>query len=421
MTTHHLKRAITPSRKLLLICISRFGTSIATMVYAGSLPYLLSAWKMTAAEAGSIQAAYNIAYAVSLLIASWLADRIGARIVFVVSVWSAAAAFLGFAIGARSYESALIFNSIVAITQGGTYTPSIMLVADEFPPGRRGRAIGGIQAGASLGYLVSILLSLGGSSLVSYEWGFYASAVGPIIGAIAGCLALINTPNIVHRQSSKAHIDGGIVQALMSRRSILLTVGYTAHAWELLGMWAWTPTFLAAAFRNHGIVRSAVMGLWIAVPIHFAGVVATLTMGEASDRWGRRSVLVLTALSGAILSFTFGWFIDLPLALLLLLTFIYGFAVLGDSGVLSVAMTEAVHPRYLGTLLALRSILGFGAGAISPAVFGRILDATNPSDGLPHVWGWGFMALGIGGAIATLCALTLPGTEGIHHPERRKR
>ena len=49
------------TRKLLLICVSRFGTSVATMVYAGSLPYLLSAWKMTAAQAGSVQSAYNMA------------------------------------------------------------------------------------------------------------------------------------------------------------------------------------------------------------------------------------------------------------------------------------------------------------------------------------------------------------------------
>jgi MFS family permease len=117
--SHHLRAAITPRRKLLLISISRFGTSIATMVYAGSLPYLLSAWKMTAAQAGSVQAAYNIAYAVSLLIASWLADRVGAKIVFAVSVWSAAAAFVVFAIGARSYESALILNPLSLSRKAG--------------------------------------------------------------------------------------------------------------------------------------------------------------------------------------------------------------------------------------------------------------------------------------------------------------
>lgn len=398
---------MTPTRKLLRICASRFGTSVASMVYAGSLPNLLSAWNMTAAQGGSIQAAYNIAYAVSLLIASWLADRIGAKLVFVASAWSAAAAFLGFAAGARSYESGLILNFIVAMTQGGTYTPSIMLIADEFRPQRRGFAVGAIQAAASLGYLISILLSASISSLASYTWGFYASAVGPLIGAIAGTwAALRGTSNVVHRRIARAETCQSLVQALTSRHSILLTLGYTAHAWELLGMWAWTPTFLAAAFRSNGVTGSA-MGLWTAVSIHLAGIVATLGMGEVSDRWGRRSVLASTALAGALLSFSFGWLIDVPLAPLILITFIYGFAVVGDSGVLSTAMTEAVQPQHLGTLLALRSILGFGAGALSPLVFGWILDATNPSKELPHMWGWAFMALGVGGAIATICALLL--------------
>ena len=399
--------SVTGPRKLILFCVSRCGTSVATMVYAGSLPILLSAWNMTAAQAGSVQSAYNVAYAVSLLVASWLADRIGAKIVFLISVWSSAAAFVGFAVGARSYESALLLNIIVAATQGGTYTPSIMVVADEFRSERRGFAIGAIQAGASLGYLVSIALSVGASSRWSYEWGFYAATVGPIIGAVAGWLALRDTPNVVHSRSGGAHMDEGVVQALLTRRSVLLTVGYTAHAWELLGMWAWTPTFLAAAFRNAG-AGSAAMGLWIALTIHLSGICATLAMGEASDRWGRRNVLISTALGGALLSFSFGWLIDIPLVALLPIAFVYGFAVLGDSGVLSTAMTEAIQARYLGTLLALRSILGFGAGAVSPLAFGWILDATRTPGELPHVWGWAFMLLGAGGAIATICAMLLP-------------
>jgi MFS family permease len=391
----------------LFLCVSRFGTSVATMVYAGSLPILLSAWKMTAAQAGSIQSAYNIAYAFSLLVASWLADRIGAKTVFLFSAWGSAAAFVAFAAGARSYESALLLNIIVAVTQGGTYTPSIMLVADEFRPERRGFAIGAIQAGASLGYLVSIMLSVSASSRWSYEWAFYAGAAGPIIGAVAGWLALRDTGNVVHSRSVGTPMDDGIVQALLTRSSVLLTLGYTAHAWELLGMWAWAPTFLTAAFRNAG-ADSAAMGLWIALTIHLSGVCATLAMGEASDHWGRRNVLIATALSGALLSLSFGWLIDFPLVVLLTIAFAYGFAILGDSGVLSTAMTEAIQPRYLGTLLALRSILGFGAGAVSPLAFGWILDATNGAGELPHVWGWAFMLLGAGGAIATICATLLP-------------
>jgi MFS family permease len=399
---------MTSAQKLSLICISRFGTSLATMAYAGSLSYLLGAWQMSAAQAGSVQAAYNLTYAVSLLLASWLSDRIGAKLVFSVSVWSAAAAFLAFSIGARSYSSALILISLVGITQGGTYTPSLMLVADEFSPEKRGRAIGWMQSANSFAYLVSLLVSILGSSLRSYAWGFYGNAMGPTAGALAGWLALRSTPNLVHRRSSTQEVREGVFKALTSARSVLLTIGYTAHAWEVLGMWAWAPTFLAAAFQSASVTSSAFRAIWIAVSIHLAGAIATLLMGIASDRLGRRRVLILTGLGSAVLSLIYGWCMDLPLAALLLLTFLYGFATQGDSSVLSTAMTEAVPPQYLGTLLALRSITGFGAGAASPLVFGFILDAANPARGLPHIWGWSFMMLGAGGAVATIAALMLP-------------
>ena len=58
-------------------------------------------------------------------------------------------------------------------------------------------------------------------------------------------------------------------------------------------------------------------------------------------------------------------------------------------------------------MLALRSILGFGAGAISPLAFGPVYDLTSVASGEP-VWGWAFAVLGAGGALATLSALMLP-------------
>jgi MFS family permease len=91
---------------------------------------------------------------------------------------------------------------------------------------------------------------------------------------------------------------------------------------------------------------------------------------------------------------------------------IYAFSALGDSPVLSTAMTEAVKPAYLGAALAVRSLLGFGAGAIAPLAFGAILDATNPAGATASEWGWAFVALGAGGLIATVCAWRLPRDRG---------
>jgi MFS family permease len=100
----------------------------------------------------------------------------------------------------------------------------------------------------------------------------------------------------------------------------------------------------------------------------------------------------------------FGWLIGWPVAIILAVGAVYGFTALGDSPVLSTAFTEAVSPAYLGSALALRSLLGFGAGAIAPLAFGAVLDLTNPAGAPPTAWGWAFAALGLGGLGATVCA-----------------
>jgi MFS family permease len=95
------------------------------------------------------------------------------------------------------------------------------------------------------------------------------------------------------------------------------------------------------------------------------------------------------------------------MALLLAVGAVYAFTALGDSPVLSTAFTEAVPPAYLGAGLALRSLLGFGAGAVAPLAFGAVLDATNPAGVTPTAWGWAFVTLGLGGLGATWAALGL--------------
>jgi MFS family permease len=163
-----------------------------------------------------------------------------------------------------------------------------------------------------------------------------------------------------------------------------------------------------------GGAAASIAGAWLAGLLHLAGFAAALTMGHASDRFGRRRVLLILAAIGAACSFAFGWTIGLPIAVVAAFGAVYGFSAFGDSPVLSTAMTEAVAPGRLGRALALRSILGFGAGAISPLAFGMVLDLTNPPGMPPTRWGWAFVLLGGGGALAAICAWLLPSpsTEG---------
>jgi MFS family permease len=113
----------------------------------------------------------------------------------------------------------------------------------------------------------------------------------------------------------------------------------------------------------------------------------------------------------------FGWSGPLPPALLLAFAALYGFAALGDSSVLSTAMSETVAPAYLGRALAIRSILGIGIGAAAPAAFGAVLDLSAPG----HGWGWAFALMGLGGVVATVCAARLPAAPAPSAPSGRLR
>ena len=135
----------------------------------------------------------------------------------------------------------------------------------------------------------------------------------------------------------------------------------------------------------------------MAAIFHLLGLAASFSMGTVSDRLGRRPVMITLAGMSTACSFLFGWTIGLPLVLIMALGALYAFSSLGDSPVLSADLTESVKASYLGAALGLRSLLGFGAGALAPLAFGAILDWANPQNQTPYqTWGWSFSALGLG-------------------------
>ena len=140
--------------------------------------------------------------------------------------------------------------------------------------------------------------------------------------------------------------------------------------------------------------------------MHLIGALASASMGRLADQLGRRVVLIQMAMISACVSLVIGWLNTWPIMLLVFIGLVYYFTAIGDSPVLSTALTEVVEPSYLGSVLAVRSLLGFSAGGVAPIVFGAVLDLTNRSSiTTPENWGWAFMVLGIGGFTATLCAI----------------
>ncbi len=389
---------------LILVFISRIALYANFMVYAACLPILLNKWDMSATQAGSISSAFMFGYAASLFVSAWLSDYFGAKRLFLISAVLSASSALIFGFFAHSYLSGLILYAIAATTQGGLYTPAIMLFSERYDTSRRGAAIGYLIASTSVGYAFSLVVSGLCLAWGGYRAAFIVTGCLPSVGLIFSWYALRKTPNHIHPRIERLRVTT-ILQRNGNAR--LLIAGYTFHCWELLGMWSWTPAFFAAiiAISGNNFGETAQFGAYLVASMHLIGALASVSMGRLADQLGRRVVLIQVAAIGACLSLMIGWLTTWPITLLVFIGFVYYFFAIGDSPVLSTALTEVVEPSHLGSILAVRSLFGFGAGGIAPIIFGATLDLTNPPDTTPETWGWAFTVLGIGGLTATLCAI----------------
>ncbi|MFZ2854568.1 MAG: hypothetical protein WAZ34_10735, partial [Rhodocyclaceae bacterium] len=206
-----------------------------------------------------------------------------------------------------------------------------------------------------------------------------------------------------------AAADRGALASLASLRWLwrnkparIVILAYAFHAWELLGMWAWLPAFLSAAALLHGGdgATLALAGAALAALTHLLSMAGSLCGGFWSDRWGRTRVILVMSLASLACSLVFGWLLAAPLWLVVGVAIVLNFFAVGDSAIHSAALSEVVPAPHLATAYSLRSVLGFGMGALSPWLFGLTLDAAG--DSLALGWGlaWsGLAAVGLAGPL----------------------
>ena len=70
---------------LFWLCASRTSFALVFTAYAAAIPLLKPDWGMSAGEAGMIQSAWHFGYLFSLVAVGFLADRYGAKRVFIFS------------------------------------------------------------------------------------------------------------------------------------------------------------------------------------------------------------------------------------------------------------------------------------------------------------------------------------------------
>jgi MFS family permease len=393
------------------LCASRVLAATWFVAYSAVLPLTQAAWDLSAREAGMIQSGFHLGYLTSLFIVGFIADHFGAKRAYLttgVAAWLAPVVFVLFADG---FWSAFWLHALTGLCQGGSYTPALALINDHVGRERRGRAMGFLIAASSAGY--ALCLAVAGLALNFTDWrgALAAVALMPALAWLAGLYALANTPNRVHPRPAGESLLAALPAVWKNRRGMLSIWGYSFHNWELLGLWAWIPAFLTAALLSHGLEsrQAAAAALLFAGLTYVANIAGSIVGGTMADRWGRTQTILTWSCASLALSFSIGWLIALPVALLVALACLHNFSAIADSSTHSTVLAESVPPHYLGVAYALRSVIGFGAGVVSPVVFGAALDLAGGASGSSASFAWGiaWSTLALGGLLGPIATWKL--------------
>jgi MFS family permease len=396
---------------LAALCSSRVLSATWFVAYSAVLPLTQVAWGLSGKEAGMIQAAFHLGYLTSLFIVGFIADHYGAKRAYLVTGVAACSSPFVFVLFADGFWSAFWLHALTGLCQGGSYTPALALINDNIARERRGRAMGFLIAGSSAGYAVCLLVA--GLALRFTDWRGALAVVAalPVLSWFLGLAVLRNTPNQIHPRPAGESLLAALPAVWRNRRGMLSIWAYSFHNWELLGIWAWLPAFLTAALvsQGSGAADAAALALSLAALTYVANIAGSIVGGTMADRWGRTKTILLWSSVSLTLSFAIGWLIALPIVLLVALACLYNFAGIADSSTHSTVLAESVPPHYLGVSYAVRSVIGFGMGVISPVAFGWALDLAGggKSSGDPYAWGIAWMTLGLGGLLGPLATWKL--------------
>jgi MFS family permease len=385
------------TRWLLTLCLAQCFIMLVFINYSAILPILKKEWGMNNTMAGSIFSVYQFGYILSGVLLSSLTDRLNTRNIFIVSaVWSGVANLL-FALFAHDYVSGMVLRALTGIGMGGTYMPGLKLVAERFDPGERGRAVGIYVGALVFGTSLSLAVTGGIASVAGWRTAFVACSVGVFVGILLSLVAFRGYKPILHRK-----VEAGFRrEVLKNKPAFLMIFGYGSHMWEMYGMRSWLAPFFTAVLIAHGAATGKATA-WASAAAAAAigvGAISTAVTGTISDRLGRTATVSLVMISSAVLSFAFGWLINLPPWVVMAVGLVYGYVIVAESPVFSTALTELVAPAYLGTAMGLQSLVGYSLAMISPTVFGWTLDlfrGWQPAPGVSGEWGLGFATAGAG-------------------------
>ncbi|MGH7363825.1 MAG: spinster family MFS transporter, partial [Candidatus Methylomirabilales bacterium] len=234
---------------LTLLCAINLLNYVDRYLPFAVFPQLQTAFSLSDTRLGLLGSAFMIMYLLAAPVFAPLGDRWrrGRLVALGVALWSAATVGTGLA---RSYGQLFAARALVGIGEASFGTVGPTLIADAFPPERRGMMLSlfymAIPVGSAIGYLIG--------GLVGEAWGWRAAfyVAGPpglLLAAAAWGLREPARPAWSRPPAPPPRTRAAFRTLLHNRSYLLNTAAMTAMTFALGGLAAWLPTYF---IRVHG-------------------------------------------------------------------------------------------------------------------------------------------------------------------------
>ena len=339
-------------------------------IYAVVMPTLIALWHLSKTQAGMLATSALLVSSLGGWIAGILADRIGrAKVLRLTIIWFATfTALSGFT---NSYPQLLLTRSLQGLGFGGEWAAGAVLIGEVINKNVRGRAVGSVQSGWSVGYGAAVLLFtlMFGILPAEQAWRllFYVGAL-PAVAVLWFCRNL-EEPEVFRKSKSSTKARSNFWEIfqppLLSTTFVasLLAMGVLGGNYTIL---TWLPTYLKTV-RGLSVLNT---GGYLAVNIagSFFGYVIS---AHLSDWLGRRRTFALT--SGCAIV-TIATYTMLPLSptALLLLGFPLGFFQSGMVAGMGATFAELYPTRVRATGQGFSYNTGRAVGSAVPALVGYV-------------------------------------------------
>ncbi|MDB5198403.1 MAG: major facilitator transporter [Chitinophagaceae bacterium] len=138
-------------------------------------PYLATAFQWNAvqeaANYANIEIAFKVAYALGMIFAGRIIDKLGTKIGYALAtcLWSVAAVCHAFATGTMGFSIARIF---LGVTESGNFPAAIKATAEWFPKKERAFATGIFNSGSNIGAIIAPLSVPFIAEKMGWQWAF---------------------------------------------------------------------------------------------------------------------------------------------------------------------------------------------------------------------------------------------------------